>query len=42
MNVVFSFIDHSGDLFHVDLDMVDVKLVQELLEQVLKVADRSL
>lgn len=38
MKEEFSLVDHSGDFFHVNFDMVHIEFVQESLEEVLEVA----
>ncbi len=38
MKKEFSLVDHSGDLFHVNFDMIHIELIQERLEEMLEIA----
>ncbi len=38
INEIFPLVDHSRNFFHVNLYMIDIKLVQELFEQMLEIA----
>lgn len=41
VNEILPFVDHSGNQPHVDFHVVNVELIQELFEEVFKVADAA-